>query len=118
MLEPQPKAAQFAAVSRWQGQNGDSLCPVRGADLEILMQTELNECFRLGTSWNGTDEQMIQLEMNPDQPVVESTTGIRSRQCPNDRLYYLAVDDAHIMDFHAMKVGYPDYRAAPQGHEG
>ncbi len=27
-----------------------------------LMQAELNEFFRLGTAWSGTDEQMVQLE--------------------------------------------------------
>lgn len=81
------------------------------------MQAELNELFRLGTTWNGTDEQMTQLETNPERPVVESTTGIRSLQRPHSRLN-MAVDMRVLWISTLGKWVCPDRRAAVQEHKG
>jgi hypothetical protein len=47
--------------SRWRRQNGDWPYPDRDADFGSLMQAELNKSLRLGSTWSGADEQMVQL---------------------------------------------------------
>ena len=47
--------------SRWRRRNGDWPYPDRDADFGSLMQAELNKSLRLGSTWSGADEQMVQL---------------------------------------------------------
>jgi len=58
LLRFSPKATQS---SRWRRQNDDWPYPDRDADFGSLMQAELNKSLRLGSTWSGADEQMVQL---------------------------------------------------------